>query len=354
MNYQEFKEQFVEDVKRAIYENGIEEVEIGINRVDKLNNSYDAMTVSSEGSNIAMNFYLEDYFEALEDGINYENVVNKAVRGIAEHLSEIPSIDLNAITDYEKVKEKLSLELVSAERNAEMLKSIPHKLIEDLAVVYKINVDLGLEDKGSVLINESLLERYGVSPEKLHEDAEKNAAIIKPVLIRGMSKVLQDMMSEEDDAFFGVEDVQDETMYVATVPDQVKGAGVLAYDKFMDYAAEKLGGDFFVLPSSVHEILLVKDDGNATYKDLKEMVVQVNATEVKPEEKLTDSVYHYDSKNHIFEMGEKFEARRNKDLAAAREGKGLVLRDLKEKQAVGSEKAIPPKEVSRTRGGEAL
>ena len=55
--------------------------------------------------------------------------------------------------------------------------------------------------------------------------------------------------------------------------------------------------------------LLVKDDGAVNFNDLKSMVEDVNATQVAPEEKLTDSVYHYDSKEHIFELAEKFEAR---------------------------------------------
>lgn len=77
----------------------------------------------------------------------------------------------------------------------------------------------------------------------------------------------------------------------------------------MDQAAEKLGGDFYILPSSIHEILLVPDNGDKTADDLRDMVREVNATQVSPEEKLTDNVYHYDSKEHIFELAEKFEAR---------------------------------------------
>ena len=358
MKYQEFKEQFVEDVKSALYEKGIEDVEIGINRVDKMNESYVAMTVLPKGSVISANFHLADYFDALEDGVNYQEIVNKAVGDIEKENDKIPSIDLNAIQDYGQVKERLSIEVVSAERNADVLETVPHKLIEDMAIIYKINVELGIEDGGTVLVNDSLLKMYGISQDQLHEDAVKNASIIKPFLIRGMSKILQDMMSEEEAAFFGVEDAQDEAMYVATVPDRVKGAGVLAYDKFMDYAAEKLGGDFFVLPSSVHEILLVKDDGKTSYEELKEMVEQVNEAEVKPEEKLTDSVYHYDSKNRIFELGDKFEARLNQELAAAKNEKGSVLNDLREKQAAAAEKSVIPKDVekavSKTKGGVAI
>lgn len=359
MDNRDFKEKFVEDVRRELfYQKGRRDVEIAIEQVDKLNESYEAMAVHLEGSKMGVNLHFEDYIQAYEDGVAYQDVVERAVTDIEKHIDNIPEFDITFISDYKLAKERLSIEVVSAERNANVLETVPHKLIEDMAIIYKINVELGIEDGGTVLVNDSLLKMYGISQDQLHEDAVKNASIIKPFLIRGMSKILQDMMSEEEAAFFGVEDAQDEAMYVATVPGCVKGAGVLAYDKFMDYAVEKLGGDFFVLPSSVHEILLVKDDGKTSYEELKEMVEQVNEAEVKPEEKLTDSVYHYDSKNRIFELGDKFEARRNQELAAAKNEKGSVLNDLREKQAAAAEKSVIPKDVekavSKTQGGVAI
>ena len=127
----------------------------------------------------------------------------------------------------------------------------------------------------------------------------------------------------------------------------------------MDQAAERLGGDFFVLPSSIHEVLLVKDDGNASLPELKNMVEEVNATQVAPEEKLTDSVYHYDSKEHVFELAEKFEARqkaKEADISSEKEEKTSVLGELKAKK---DEVAKQPKKdavekAAKSKGGEAL
>ena len=81
-------------------------------------------------------------------------------------------------------------------------------------------------------------------------------------------------------------------MFVAGVFDNIHGAGVIAYPNFFEDAAEKLGGDFYVLPSSIHEVLLVRDNGEMTAKDLEALVREVNATQVAPEEQLTDHVYH--------------------------------------------------------------
>lgn len=79
------------------------------------------------------------------------------------------------------------------------------------------------------------------------------------------------MMGVEQAEMMGLFPVapEDEKIYVATVPDKVHGAGVLAYQNFMDQAAERAGGDFFILPSSIHEVLIVPDNGEMGLKDLE-------------------------------------------------------------------------------------
>ena len=347
MDNRYFKEKFVEDVRRELfYQKGRRDIDITIHQVDKLNESYDAMTVRSEGSIIGVSFNLEYYVGAYEDGVAYQNVVERAVADIEKHID----FDITSIWDYRRTKEMLSMEVVSAERNAHVLENVPHKIMEDLAIVYRVNVI----DGGMVLVNNNLLDLYGTSPEQLHMDAVKNAPIIKPVVLKGINQVLTEMMSPEEKQSMDLDAMGlDEMMYVATVPDKIKGAGVLAYDTFLDDAARKLGGDFFILPSSVHEILLIKDDGEASYVELEHMVKEVNATEVSEDEKLTDSVYHYDSKNKVFELGEKYEKRRKQEKISE---KGSVLKDLQEKQTSTAEQAASlfhgEKKVCRNLGGE--
>ena len=353
MDNRDFKEKFVEDVRRELfYQKGRRDVEITIHQVNKLNESYEAMAVHLEGSKIGVNFHLEDYIEAYEDGVAYQNVVERAVTDIEKHIDHIPEFDITFISDYKLAKERLSIEVVSAERNAQVLENVPHKMMEDIAIVYRVNVN----DGGTVLVNNDLLDLYGISPEQLHKDAVKSAPIIKPVVLKGMNQVLTEMMSPKDKRSADLDLLdQDEMMYVATVPDKRNGAGVLAYDTFLDDAAKKLGGDFFILPSSVHEILLLKDDGETSYVELEHMVKQINAAEVSEDEQLTDSVYHYDSKSKVFELGEKYEKRRKQERSSE---KGSVLKELQEKQASAAEQTASlshgEKKVSRNLGGEAL
>ncbi len=91
-------------------------------------------------------------------------------------------------------------------------------------------------------------------------------------------------------------------MMVMTNQEQMFGASALFYPEAMDQLAEKMGGNYFVLPSSVHEIIAIPNDGNSTAKDLEQMVHEVNATQVDPKEQLSERVYHYDAKERAFEL----------------------------------------------------
>ena len=332
MDFEKFKESLVEDVKKKLYEKDMDAA-VSVNEVTKLNESYDALTVTPEGSNVGVNINLENFFEAYENGVDYNAVVDRAIQVVENGLNNQPVIDVSALTDYSQMKDKLIMEVVSKEANEDMLANIPHMDMEDMAVVYRFVLDSNEDGRATILATNHLIEIMGVTPEQLHADAMENAPELKPAVIMGMSEMLAEMgMSME---MMGLEVPEQEFMYVATVEDKINGAGVLAYQNFMDQAAERVGGDFYILPSSRNEVLLVPDNGEMDLQYLKDMVCEVNATQVAPEEKLTDNVYHYDSKEKIFELGEKFLARqaeRDADISSEKEEKGSVLGELKAKK----------------------
>ena len=360
MNYEDFKEQFVEDVKDRLYEQG-SEVNIALNEVNKLNEYYDAMSVTPEGANIGVNIRIDTFYEATQNGASYDEAVDKAVEMVSKGLENKPDIDVATLTDYSIMKEKLAMEVVSAETNKAMLETVPHKNIEDMAVVYRFVLSSDDDGRASILITNRMIETMGVTPDQLHADALENAPIIKPAEIKGMSEIMTELVGREQAEIMGIVPVnpEDEQVFVATVPDKIHGAGVLAYQDFMEQAAARAGGDFFILPSSIHEILIVPDNGKMGLSQLEDMVRDVNATQVSPADKLTDSVYHYDSKEKIFELGEKFVARKAEKEALdveQSEDKTSLLGDLKAKK---DEIAKAPKKetlekAAKTKGGEAL
>ena len=198
----------------------------------------------------------------------------------------------DVIADYSEIRNRLIIDLVPKNQD---LTNVPHGTMADLNYVCKAIVENVV-----VLIDNTLLDRYGITEAQLFHDAFENAQRTRPAVITGMSEALSLDPIDDDD----------EILFVATTPDGVHGAGVIAYPGFFDKAAKRLGGDFFVLPSSIHEVILVKDNGNLDAGGLSAVVRGVNSTEVSPEEQLSDNAYHYDSREHVFELAEQFKARK--------------------------------------------
>ena len=359
MDYENFKEKFVEDLKDKLYEKGIE-ADVSVNTVNKLNDSYEAVTIKPVDDQVGVNISLNKCYGAYEDGTDYNEVVDKTSQLVADSLENKPEVDMATLTDYDKMKDKLVMEVVSAETNKDLLETVPHKDIEDMAVVYRFVLSSDAEGRASILATNQMVENFGITAEQLHADALENAPRIKPAEIKGMGEVLAEMMGIEQAEMMGLYPVrpEDEQIFVASVPDKVHGAGVLAYQDFMDQAAERAGGDFYILPSSIHEILIVPDNGKMGLPELENMVKEVNATQVSPQDKLTDNVYHYDSQAKIFELGEKFVERQSErdEADIDKEDKGSVLGELKAKKEEVSK--APKKEAAekatKAKGGEAI
>lgn len=176
MNYEEFKNEFVDAVKESLYERG-NDVDIKINMVEKMNESYEAMTVTPEGSNIGMNMNLEVFAEAYESGVPFDEIVNQVVHKIEDHLANMPTFDVQSLTDYEQMKDKLSMEVVATDRNAELLAKVPHQEMEDMAVVYRFVMES--DDTGRAVMQVAMLLQE--MPEELRRVAVEQVRVLSRV-----------------------------------------------------------------------------------------------------------------------------------------------------------------------------
>lgn len=268
--------------------------------------SYTGMAVRPENSEIGATLNLQDFYKALGFGMFLEDVMDSIERSVVSAVRHMPHYDARVLEDYDRMKDALTVDLVPVAGNEEKLAQIPHKNVEDMALVYRFEEESSVYGSASILVTNEMLAVYDITADQLHEDAMKAAVQNRPAKLHNMNDVMRDMMGDMSGLFPMNEP---SPLWVATVEGGQNGAGVIQYPGFLDQAAEALGGDFYVLPSSVHEVLLVADDGSMEIGHLEEMVRSVNETEVSPAERLSNNVYHYDSKAHIFENARTFEAR---------------------------------------------
>ncbi len=301
MSYEDFL-----DIAKDAAKTRHPEAEVTVQKVEKLQGeSYVGLSVRPEGSNAAVTMNLHELFDQVQENPKrLAAVMSEFLSGLDKALTKIPKVDVEQFRNYENVKDKLVMQVIPVEPNAEKLATVHHKTIEDIAVVYRIDVSDSRHHNATVLVTNQMLDQFGITPEQLHQDAVVSQAEHHPPTLRNMSEMMAEMMG-------GAEfmDVPESPMWVATVAGGLNGAAAVQIPDFMDQAAEKLGGNFFVLPSSIHECLFIRDDGEFQRPQLEEMVQSVNATEVSEADFLSDSVYHYDSEARIFEKAATFESR---------------------------------------------
>ena len=299
MNFDEFLEAARDRIKELVIE-----ADVKVQAVDKLQGeSYVGIAVRPEHASAAVTFNLNAAYDRYQaDESQKDAILNKIAADAKQVSSAIPAFEVSSITDYETVKDHLTMQVVPVEPNKEMLEGIPHKTIEDIAVVYRVEIPGSADGTATTLVTNQLLSEYGITPGQLHRDALEAQVANHPPVLKNMSEIMAEMSG-------GMMDMPESPMWVATVEGGMNGASVTQIPGFLEESAEKLGGDFFVLPSSIHEVLFIRDDGSFEREQLESMVRGVNATEVSEADFLSDSVYHYDSEEHIFEKAVTFESR---------------------------------------------
>lgn len=302
MDFQEFMTQTINEMRDRF-----PDTDISMQEVSKLQGeSYTGMTVRPETSEIGATLNLKEFYETLGSGLSVEDVLDSIARSVDRAIRHMPQYDAQMLADYDRMRDALIIDLVPVAGNEEKLAQIPHKNVEDMALVYRFEEKSSVYGTVSILVTNDMLAIYDITADQLYADAMEAAVRNRPAKLQNMDDIMREMLGDMSGLFLTDEP---SPIWVATVDSGQHGAGVIQYPGFLDQAAETLGGDFYVLPSSVHEVLLVADNGSMELGYLEEMVRSVNAEEVAPAERLSDNVYHYDSEVHIFENARTFEAR---------------------------------------------
>lgn len=274
------------------------------------------------GSDIAATIYLDGFYEAYEKGRTMGETVRRILEAYQAGRPE-EKLDLSFFTDYKLVRKRLACRLVNFDRNTNLLEKAPHRRFLDLAVIYHcvlLREDLGY---ACILINKAHLAAWGISEEELARDAEANMPEILPPSLSSMGDFFRDMMKETLDGRTGesllpeypsggrmpedlaglLEDCSrqmEHRMLILSNIQHFYGASALLYPGLLKRLAEERKCGFFILPSSVHEVILLADSGQEDPEGLSGMVREVNRENVPQEEFLSDHVYYYDKEGGFY------------------------------------------------------
>lgn len=218
--------------------------------------------------------YLEDLEDKLPgcDTKRISSAIADAIRQNTKVLSESPFTK-------ERILSACRIKVVSVLRNLSILDSCPHRITADFAEIVFMKADIPQEGSGYVRIDNNMLKAFGIEEDELFETARRNTEddgfIFKP---------LSDMIAP------GLDDGED-PLYVVTNDKCMYGASALAFPEKIEEYKKQIGEDVYILPSSIHEVLLCRKSCSDDAEVLAMMVRDINSTQVAEEDVLTNSVY---------------------------------------------------------------
>ena len=275
----------VEEINRILKD---EEFYIEYNEVQKNNVNKEAYRLIPKTQKTCSPVAYCENFENCSDNTEIAkeliNIWNKGKLYEIPDIEELGSREFILKNVYPKVVANTNNELIDGQH-------LVFKEFLDMFIIYYVNIGADNEGTASYNVQEKMIANAGIDMEELHSQAIKN--LEKEVSIKDMQDIIMNIIGITDESEFDFSQVPEENqMLVLSKKDSMYGASVILCASVLEKLDSFWNGEFVILPSSVHECISVRSDG-FTLQEMKEMVMEINDTEVSPEDRLTDSVYVY-------------------------------------------------------------
>lgn len=293
MSFEEFRENILQEI-RARADGAFQVKKHDVIRNNNVKQAGIAVVVKEE-TDIGPCVYLDEFYREYEsDGMKFDEIVDEVYRLILKYDEDMPDVDLSGFRNWETVQKDVYAKLINAEQNKELLEKIPHRDFMDLAVVYyAIARDQAQEDIGTILIYNGHMEIWGQEEENLYQTAMMNMRADGQADFMTIETVVKHILPG---IAFPKKDgnaSHDMDMYILTNHRRRFGAAEILDKKTLRMVADKVGDGFIVLPSSVHETIILPPKDATEYEGLAAKVREVNDTQVDAEERLSYHVYVY-------------------------------------------------------------
>ena len=293
MTYETFKRELMCAMRRQMGK----EVQISIEPIPKNNGVIkEGMVIRTADSPVSPALFLQDiYYQMKDSPFSYDELASRLLKiGVAE--KEKLEEQVEGYMDFYRAREHIFAHVINAGWNKARLELLPHEKVLDLAVVCSYRIDGGPTGSAMVLIDQSQTENWGITSSQLLAMAKANTARQYPVSMISINDMIRMVADKEELSGFGEDFEEDIPMFILTNTEKYLGAYSVFYPNVQQHVADVLNSSYFILPSSIHETILVPDSGLYTPRELQEMVKSVNHTQMDPRETLSDSVYYYDRK----------------------------------------------------------
>lgn len=283
--------EFQEEIKERMLSRFGEQVCIRFEKVKKNNGVIlDRMTIMEPGKSIAPYIYLNYYYELyIRKNKSMEEIVGEITEKYEEKNLNI-QFDIDSFLNYEKIKGYVRGRLVNTEMNKELLSEVPHRDFLDLSILYYLDVQGFGEHMASIRIDNQHLKIWKIVEGDLFLQMQENMKIRDDGHLIGLHELICSELNIKDSDLLSIP----ENMYVLTNAERMYGSIEILNQHLLKEAGSLLGSSFYLLPSSVHESILVRGNKNMNPEELATMVSEINNSVVEIEDILSYHVYYYD------------------------------------------------------------
>ncbi len=278
--------QFVKAVESNVQREVASGVSVSVHTAQKNNGvCRKGISLSERGSNISPTIYLEEYYRQFQKGYSVEDVVQEILLLYRKIRFPKPWKE-EALKDYPVLKNRILYRIVNRQANRELLKKVPSVPYLNLSIVFHVLLEINTCGIATMPVRNEHLMMWKVTCEEIYKQACQNTQKIFPCDFKSMRAMIAE--------FTGVEDKKrEDEMYVLSNEIRSFGAAAILYPGCLEKIRNYLGEDYYVLPSSVHEVIIVRKSAAPDKKYLNEMVSEINESQVEAEEVLSDNAYFY-------------------------------------------------------------
>lgn len=292
-------EEFIVIVKNRIAEMYKDRAEVEIKELQKNNNiSLTALLIKEPGINMVPSIYLNSFYQLYNEDTAIEECC-ELICDLYENQRVEKKFDIEKFLDYEWVKTHISIRLINTQENKNYLENLPHRDYLNLSIIYVCIIENEIFGEGCVVIKNEHLSSWKASEKDLYEAALRN----KEVYMKPFLKDIGAYIEENIKMFHPLPEAEGiksgmSGSFILSNERLSYGAGVIVYPGYLENLANELDCDFYIIPSSVHEVILfLKTNNDNEQLYLKEMIKEVNAAVVMKEEFLSNELYEYSRKS---------------------------------------------------------
>lgn len=303
MTIQDFIREGRKATLRHFEDAGIEDVEISETEVVKANDCrLYGVSVRFEDMMAGANVYMDDLFEEYQKGADFDEQIEEFVRR-CEYALDVPPPLLAQSEDmeFEEVKSRLTLKLLDVRNNLSYMNGKPYIDVGNgLALIAVINCERSITSEWAISVTNDLLDIMDVDKETLLTEAMKNTQELEPAELVSLTEFfMRTVQMGERSTNLLEEEMPDEIResngaYCLSNRSKCQGAAALFYPGVMDRISEVISSGYYVIPSSIHELIIVPDNSRVKAEDLACLLDEGNRSVVEREDILSYNIFHYD------------------------------------------------------------